>query len=253
MDSIRSILLCSVLFCAVAVSAQDFSSFAVSMPRLKIVFSKLFIDTPEFSADGFIGTFTTNNILVSKMTMNFAVTSDRMRQDIDVMNTSIPLAWREAARKAHIDKIVVITQVDTRKVYLVFPGVQAYTEYPISDAVLAEMNKRANDVSIERKEHEQQMFDNHLCIPTTLVVREANRPPEAALLYCATDLQKFPIMLDIFEPTSITRFVFHNVQVKTPDASLFEVPSNYTEFPDAAAVSRYALNELQNNRENNTQ
>ena len=166
---------------------------------------------------------------------------------------TFPLEWREAMQKAHMDKIVIITQTDTKKVYLVFPGIQAYQEYPISDSVLDEMTTRANTVNIKKKEYGQEMIENHLCIQETLVVTETNRPDEIAILRCATDLQKFPIRMDILTPTSTTRFIFENVQLKKPDAAVFEVPTNYMAFTSSADIMRYAKEKIQSSSDNTAQ
>jgi len=254
MNHLRHIIFCLALGGAITASAADeFSSFATGMPKMKAVFSKILADTPEFSANAVVGLFATNGIMLGKMPMTFALTADRMRQEIDVMGISFPPEWREAMQKQHMDKIVVITQTDTKKVYIVFPGIQAYEEYPIPDAVLDEMTARANTVNIKKKEYGQEMIENHLCIQESLLVTETNRPTEIAILRCATDLQKFPIRMDIMTPTSTTRFMFEDVQLKKPDAALFEVPTNYTEFTNSADILSYAKEKYQSSSNNTPQ
>ncbi len=251
MKRIRQITFYLALFCVATATAQDFGALATSMPKMKAVFSKLLAETPEFSASAVVETFTTNGVLQMKMPMNFALTADRMRQEIDVMGLSLlPPEVRTAAQKGHLDKIVIITQTDTRKIFLLFPRVQAYVQYPIPEAVLDEMTARANSVNILRKEFAQETIENHLCTQVKLVVMETNRPPEFALLRCATDLNRFPIRMDILTPTSTTKFAFEEVSLKRPEASLFEVPTKYAELPDSAAVSRYAMGKMQENEAN---
>jgi len=254
MKQIRHMIFCLALVGAITVSAADeFSSFATGMPKMKAVFSKILADTPEFSANAVVGLFATNGTMLGKMPMTFALTADRMRQEIDVMGMSFPPEWREAMQKQHMDKIVIITQTDTKKVYIVFPGIQAYEEYPVPDAVLDEMTARANTVNIKKKEYGQEMIENHLCIQESLLVTETNRPAEIAILRCATDLQKFPIRMDIMTPTSTTRFMFEDVQLKKPDASLFEVPTNYMEFTNSADILSYAKEKYQSSSNNTPQ
>jgi hypothetical protein len=184
------------------------------------------------------------------MPMNFALTPDRMRQEIDVMGMPFPLESRTVMQKAHLDKIVVITQTDTKKAYLLFPGLQAYVEYPLSETLLDEINLRARQMGIQRTEFAQEMVGTHLCQQVRLIVTETNHPPEIALLRCATDLNQFPIRMDLLTPTDTTKFSFEDVQLKRPDAMLFEVPTNYVAFRDSAAISRYAMGKLKGNEPN---
>jgi len=236
---------------AIAASAQDyFGPLATSLPKMKAVFSKLVPDIPDFSAKATVGMFDPTNKLLAKMPMDFTLTADRMRQEIDVMNMPFPQEVRDAMQKSHLDKIDIITQTDAKKVFIVFPGIQAYQEYPISDAVLDEMTTRANAVNIQKKEFGQRTIDNHPCTAFKLTVTETNKPPEYAILACASDLQNFPIRLDIYTKTSTTRFIFEDVQLNKPDAALFEVPPNYTAFVNTADILRYAKEKFQSSSDN---
>jgi tRNA nucleotidyltransferase/poly(A) polymerase len=235
----------------ITTSAQDFDSLATSLPKMKIVFSKILSDTPEFSAYAVVRTLDAKGNMQLKMPMKIALTTERMRQEIDVMGmTNLPEKMREAMQQAHINEIVVITQTDARRVYLAFPGIQAYEQFPISDAVLDEMTRRASAINIQKKEYGQQMIRNHLCTQVSLMFTETNRPAEFAILKCATDLHNFPIRMEFLTPTSTTRFSFESVQIKKPDADLFEVPENYTAFTNSADIMRYAKEKLQSNLNN---
>jgi len=108
------------------------------------------------------------------------------------------------------------------------------------------MTQRANTVNIQTQELGQITVDGHECTNVKLTVTETNLPPEFAMLARANDLQNFPIRLELYTKTSITRFIFENVQLKEPDASLFEVPSNYTLFTNTADIMRYAREKSQN-------
>jgi hypothetical protein len=56
--------------------------------------------------------------------------------------------------------------------------------------------------------------------------------------------------MDLLTPTDTTKFSFEDVQLKRPDAMLFEVPTNYVAFRDSAAISRYAMGKLKGNEPN---
>jgi hypothetical protein len=246
MKHIHPIALCLLLATLTKAQAQDFSSLATSLPKMKGVFTKILSDTPNFSARAVIGLFDATNRMLAKMPMHFDLTPDRMREEIDAMNMPIPLEWREAVQKGHINEIAIITRVDTKKIYMLFPGIRAYQEFPISDSLLSEFQARANAVSIEKVELGQETIEGHPCIQTRLTVTETNKPPEFAILRCATDLQNFPIRMDLYATNSTTRFIFEDVHIGMPAATLFEIPANYMAFTNTADLMRYAKEREQN-------
>jgi hypothetical protein len=251
MKRTRQILLFFLaLFYVVAATAQDFGALATSMPKMKAVFSKLLADTPEFSASSVVELLNTNGVLQMKLPINFALTADRMRQEVDVMGMNLPQTLRDTMQKGHLDKIVIITQTDTRKIFLLFPGLQAYASYLIPDEVLEEITARGNQVDVQRKEFADEMVETHPCLQVRLIFNEPNRPSEVALLRCAKDLRMFPIRMILLTPSTTTKFAFEDVSLKRPEANLFQVPTNYVEFPDSAAVSRYAMGKMQENGAN---
>lgn len=80
----------------------------------------------------------------------------------------------------------------------------------------------------------------HPCAKTMMVVSEPNHPTEKATLWCASDLQQFPIKMEVNAEGRIMKFDFRDVQVKKPDASLFEIPTNYVEFTNSTEILNYA-------------
>ena len=246
MIRIRQILpFCLALFYAVTATAQNFGAMAASMPKMKAVFSELLAETPDFSASSMVELLNTNGVVQMKLPIKFALTADRMRQEVDVMGMNLPQALRDTTKQGHLDKIVLITQTDTRKIFLLFPGMEAYVSYPIPDGILGEMTTRGNQVNVQRKEFAEEMVENHPCLQVRLIFYETNRPPEVALLLCAKDLNMFPIRLTLLTPSTTTKFAFEDVLLKRPEPNLFEVPTNYVEFSDSAAVSRYAMGKMQ--------
>jgi hypothetical protein len=242
-----------LLLSSVAASAQDLSSFATTFSKVKEVFAKIIPEIPDFSAGAIIRTYGTNGTLQSKMPLKMALSGNRMREEIDMMDMALPPQVRDLIGRAHLNKMAIITQIDAKKVFIVFPDVGAYQEFPIPESTLAEMTTEAKSVTITRKEEGQKMIGNHLCKKVKVLANEPNHPPEAALLECAIDLQDFPLQIDTFSRGTITQFAFADVQIGKPDASLFEVPANYTEFPNTAAILHYAKEKLLNSSERTPQ
>ena len=240
---------CGILLMAVhTLVAQDFSSFVTSMPQMKSVFSKLCADTPEFSAKAVIGLFDKQGTLRKTFPTSLALTGDCMRQEFDVWEMSLfPPEQRASMKLAHLDKIVIITRIDKKEVYAVFPGVEAYSEFSIPDSVLNEIGVRTNALTIQKTELGQETVSSHFCKKIKVTVSEPNRPTEEAILWCAADLQQFPVKLEIYAKNGITKIDFQDVQIKRPDAALFQVPANYIMFSSVKPIMDYAKDKLQGN------
>ena len=215
------------------------------MPLVKTFFSK-FVGTPEFSAEVNMGLCDAQGALRMSLPMDLEVSTNCMRQEIDVMGMwPLPPEVKANMKIMHVEKIDIITRIDTKQLYLIFPGIQAYTTFPISDAVLNQINYQANDLTIQKTQLGQDIVGEHPCVKINAVVSEPNHPTENADLWCATDLQQFPIKIEAHANGGITKFDFQNVKIGKPDYSLFEVPTNYMAFTNSADIIRYAKEKFQ--------
>lgn len=209
---------------------------------MKSVFAKLCPGIPEFSAKANIGIYDSQGALRVTFPMNLALTGDSMRQEFDVMGMmQIPPEQRASAKLGHLDKIVIITRIDKKQVYTVFPGVEAYSENQISDALLDEINVRTKMIDVKKTELGSEMVDGHSCTKIKVTVTEPNHPTEEAILWCATDLQQFPIKMEISDVKNrTTKLNFQDVQIKKPEASFFEEPKNFILFSSVNLIVSYA-------------
>jgi hypothetical protein len=234
-----------MVFFRCPLNAQDFSKFATNMPRMKAVFSTFCPETPEFSARANIGVFNQGKLQMSYM-QDFAVTADRMCQDIDVMSMAqIPAEQRAAMKQAHLDKVVIITRIDTKTVYVVFPRLRAYSSFPIPDDVLDEISTRKEALKIQKTDLGTETVNGRFCTKTLVTVSETNHPTEQAVVWSAANLQPIPCKIEISAGGQVTQFHFGKVEAGTPNAAAFEVITNYVRFSNVNAITRYAIDKLQ--------
>ena len=233
-------LLCASL---VPVWAQDFGPMGIEMmPHLRAVFPKLFVSTPEFSAKAQIGMFDGQGKKQMGAPMNFALGDRHMRTEIDTTGMSqIPPEARAGMKALQLDTIVFITRVDRKKVYLVFPGVQEYVEYPIAGELMDEINTRSRDAAFQRTVIGEETVNGQVCTKIRVVVSEPNRPQEEALLWCAKNLQDFPLRMALISKGNVMKFEFREVSLKKPNPALFEVPTNYVQRADSNQIMKDAV------------
>jgi len=236
---VLTLLFWSILLCPA--TAQDFSSLAASMPGMAAVVLKLCPDTPEFSAKTTVEIVGKQGELQTAMTIGLALRETNMWQDLNVAKMpQLPPNVRAAMIIADLDRIIIITRVDRNLVYVVFPGVEAYSAFPIPDAVLHEIKERDKAASFDSTPIGEEIVDGHPCMVTKLVVTEPGRPTDEAILWRASDLDGFPVKIEVRETRRTTKLDFSKVEVGRPDQSLFEVPTNYLRLATTAEILAHA-------------
>src|SRR5437867_4518887 len=222
-------------------AGQDFSSMATNAPRFKAFISKLCPDVPEFSAKTSEQIFDGQSKLRMSLPTNFALRGDNFRQEIDMTAMpQIPPEQRKAMEFLKLDKLTLITRVDRKRVYLVFSGVHAYLEFPLSESFLNDLNVQTTTVDLQKTKIGTETINGHACTKIKVTASEPNKPIEEAILWCAEDLQQLPIKIETVEKDRMVRIEFQDVQIAKPKASMFEVPADYVRLSDSKEILPYA-------------
>jgi len=242
----------AILSCLTAVgsvsllTAQDFGPLANSCAKMKCVVAKFTENTPQFTAVLSFQVFDAEKVPKLQMLMDLMVTEKDMREDIVVMAMAqIPLEHRTAMKSLQLDRMILITCPDKKKMYLTFPRIEAFQEFPISDDTLNEMTTRSKAVSFQKTEVGQETVNGYACTKTIVVVTESNRPPEKAIIWFASDLKEFPVRIAMANNKLLQVIEFKNVQLEIPKPIFFEVPTNYSRLEDTASVFRVAKERLE--------
>lgn len=233
------------LYCC---SAQDLSAFATKVPWFQGLFTKLSPDTPGFLAKGELRICDSAGTARQILPLDLAVSTNCLRWKIDIMRIwPLPPQGKSIAKLAHMDQMVLLARFDGKRTYLVYPGIHAYTIIPIPDAALAKFIADKNTINLQKTELAREIVANHPCIKMRIVSSETNH--EDGFIWCAADLSRFPVQMELHVKNGVMKFGFSNVQIQTPAASLFEVPSNYVAFASESDLMNYATsNSLPNTR-----
>lgn len=226
--------------------AQDLSFLARQAPWFQAFFAKINPGTPEFTTKGEMSLCNSNGAAQFVLPMDLAVSTNCLRWDVNVMKIwPMPPQAQAAAAMIHMDKIIFLARMNQKRVFMIYPGVQAYFTLPIPDSVLTDFNAQKNSVQFEKTELGHETVNGHPCIKSKMVDVEPNRPPQQGLIWCATDLQEFPVRMELHVRDGLMKFDFPDVQIAKPAASLFIVPTNYVEFANSVEISRYAKEKFQ--------
>ena len=216
---------------------------ATNAPRFKVFISKLCPDVPEFSAKTSEQIFDGQGKLRMSLPTHFALRGDNFRQEIDMTAMpQLPPEQRKAMEFLKLDKLTLITRVDRKRVYLVFSGIHAYLEFPLSETFLNELNVQTTAVNLQKTKIGTETINGHVCTKIKVTASEPNKPTEEAILwYDAADLQQLPIKIEVLEKDRmVARIEFQDVQIAKPNASLFEVPADYVRLSDSKEILPYA-------------
>lgn len=105
--------------------------------------------------------------------MKLALRDNNMREEINMMEMAqMPPEARKAMELLKLDKLTLITRVDRKRVYLVFSGVSAYLEFPLSDAFLNEISVQAKTVNLQKKELGIETINGHTCTKIKVTASE---------------------------------------------------------------------------------
>jgi hypothetical protein len=239
------------LFCASTAAAQDLSFVGAKAPWLTGFFAKMDPDTSEFSAVGTWEILNNNGQSQFTLPMDLSVSAGSLRWEIDTTKIQpLPQEIRTAAKMLHTDTVAFLIKSGQKKVYMIYPGIQAYVALPIPDSAFAEFNSQSDLIKLEKTELGTESVLGHPCVKTKVVLLEPNHPAQNGLLWCATDLQGFAVQMELHAEQNVMRFTFSKVQIEKPAAKLFEIPKTYVAFTNAADLVRYSKEKLQSSSEN---
>lgn len=226
--------------------AQQFAPIMDGMTRMEAVISKFCEATPEFTAVLQFQVFETNGTPRLQMVMDVFKTKDRMRTDVLVDSMAqMPEEHRAALQAIRLDRIGFLFRKDTKKSFLVFPGLEACQEFPMRRDILDESANRSQAVVIHKTEVGPETMHGHPCVKTLVELTETNRPPEKAYVWYASDLEGFPVRILTSRNNLIEVIDFKGVRLGKPDATFFDIPKSYVLLQETKDVFRVAKERLQ--------
>jgi hypothetical protein len=126
-----------------------------------------------------------------------------------------------------MDQMVTLSLPDKKLIYMIYPNLKAYVEMPIRNQ---ELTKPESDFKVEITELGKETVDGHPCVKNKAVVTDKEGKTHESIIWCATDLKKFPIKIETAEQGHKVTMLFKDVKFSKPDASLFAPPSDFKKY-----------------------
>ena len=212
-----------------------------SGPDLSGAMGKLFGDHPAFAADTNlrtkIGESGKETIVPGKLA--YLEGKSRFEMDITQMKGGqIPPDAAEQMKQMGMDKMIIVSVPEKKMSYLIYPGLEAYTEIPTPSPDAA---KRSSDFEAKVTELGRESIEGHGCLKNKTEVTDKEGKKREFTVWNATDQKKFPLKIETKEGNTNTVIQFKDVKFDKPEASQFEPPASYKKYDNVMSMMQQEM------------
>lgn len=212
-----------------------------SQPWVSAAFTKFFGDVTAFSSTAEMRLKSKSGADAITMTMDFALLDGKVRTETDLglmKSKDMPAEAGAMMKQMGMDKMVNIVRPDRKAMYLIYPGLRAYTEKPLPKA---EVEASQSKAKVEKEKLGKETVDGHLCEKMKVVLTGDDGKKQEALVWQATDLKDFPIQMEMSEGESTMVMLHRDVKLAKPEAQLFEAPADFAKHASMEAMMQGAM------------
>lgn len=166
----------------------------------------------------------------ASMVMNLLMLEGKMRMEMDmaqVKSAQMPANAAAQMKQMGMDKVTIISRPDKKLNWMIYPGLKAYTETPMTSDQLA---GAASTNKIEIISLGKETIDGHPCEKRKLITTDETGKKHEALVWNATDLKDFPIQMQMNDSDATVVMKYKETKFEKPDSKLFEAPDGLTKY-----------------------
>lgn len=202
--------------------------------KLNGALTKLFVENQSFSATIIFerANLKHTNSLSGKICFD----SGKIRIEtsiVEMMGAATKPEMAAQIKSLGMDSSVIISRPDKKTSYILFPALKNYVENsaPEKSSVPA-----LEDFTVKSEVLGKQMVDGFETIEKDVVVTGKNGERQKFRVWCAAELNDFPVMIETIEKDGWTTRRFNNVSLAKPAANLFEIPAGFTQNGNLQAI-----------------
>ncbi len=196
------------------------------------VVTKLFVGIPGFTAQADMRVMDKGGREQMRTPMQYAWRAGAVRMDVDL--TQIQSAHQNqrpqmlaGLRQMGMDRQSSIMLPARGRLLMVYPALQGFAELPLPKqdaAVLAE------EFKIERVEAGREKMSGRDCLKQRVTLTGGLGRKVQANVWLASDLEKFPVRVEIEEGAQVVDFHFSEIKLAAPSEAFFAPPAGYTRY-----------------------
>lgn len=172
------------------------------------------------------------------MTMPGKMAFDSGKSRFEVSLSDAGGKQAEQMKAMGMDKTITISRPDTKTAYMIFPGLSAYAAMPIRNQ---DGTKPADSLKVETTELGKDTVDGHACVKNKNVITDDQGSAHEITTWNATDLNKFPVKMEMNEQGHDITMLYKNIKTSKPDAALFEPPTDYKRYDSPQALMQQEM------------
>ena len=212
-----------------------------SGPDLSGAMGKLFGEHPAFAADTNlrtkIGEAGKETIILGRL--SYLDGKSRFELDMTQMKSAeFPPDVAEQMKQMGMDKMIIVSVPEKKVSYLIYPGLEAYTEIPTPSPDAA---KRAADFEVKVTELGKEAVAGHGCLKNKTEVTDKEGKKREFTVWNATDQKKFPLKIETNQGNTNTVMQFKDVKFDRPEASQFEPPAAYKKYDSMMSMMQQEM------------
>lgn len=226
---------------AVAQSPRGGMAPGSAGPRFHGAVAKLFEAHKGFSCELEMQTVEPSSKSQISVPGNFEFLDNKTRFELDL--TKVRGAGLQPQMAAQIKamgmgEMTAITRPDQKASFLVYPGLEAYTQMPLpdEDAASASANYKVSTTASG-----SEKIDGHPCTKNLAVITDDKGVKHEITVWNATDLKNFPLKLEHKEDGQPVTLIFRGVKLTAPDIKRFEPTPGYTKYDNVQALMQGAV------------
>lgn len=198
------------------VAATNFAMPEIKMPEPPSFGYMDWEGKRDFSAVVYSTSVDKNRNDTFTMEMPIAVAAQKIRMDMDMSK------MMKGDTQSPLSKMVMIQRGDKKTGYTLYPNNQKYMVHTDKDEV-------GEKPRVEKTKVGNEMIDNHPTVKYKVIITPKDGKSQEGFIWNATDLDGMTIKSEVENKDfKITTHVRHII-LRTPRASLFEIPAGYTE------------------------
>lgn len=222
-----------------------FGSAAIAQPAgpggtgINAAMLSFFGDTKAFSSKADVRVTDRAGKEKAQMPMQMFLLDGKLRAEMDLSQMKGGEMPPEAVlmlKQTGMDKMVTVTRPDKLVTLMIYPGLQAYAEVPMTPEEAS-----TKDLKIEKTAAGKEIIDGHPCSKNKITVTDAKGKKHEATVWNASNLKDFPIQMQIQEDGMVTTIRQTEPKFEKPGASLFDVPAGYTKHANVQALMQAAM------------
>lgn len=197
---------------------------------------KMFGEVKAFTAKGEVRMMDKGGKEISALPITMALLDNKLRTEMDMTQMKGGVVPPEAAamlKQTGMDRMQVLVTPEAKTTLIIYPGLQSYA--PAPDDV------PAADAKAEITEVGKETVNGHPCVKKKVSAKNANGRTEEAFLWAATDLNNFPIKMQMQQDRNSVEITFGAPSFEKPDAKLFAIPAGYKKYDNVQGLMQAAM------------